>query len=191
MSRTTFPRSFYYSSQRDNHTSTVYDDAQAEVVTYESNGKPYALGFRGKSQKPSFHHRFKDDEQRQWFIVVFLDNSRVILTHRKERQAARVAFRHTLKVGDVLHSSWGYEQTNCDFYEVVAVKGAVVEIREIGSSIVEGSEGYMSDRRLPIPGKHFGEVLRRRPSEGNCVRINESSNAYPWDGKECYCSWYH
>jgi len=30
-----------------------------------------------------------------------------------------------------LVSSWGYEQTNVDFFQVIAVRGAVVDLRKI------------------------------------------------------------
>ena len=28
-------------------------------------------------------------------------------------------FRRSLRVGDILYSSWGWEQTNIDFYQVI------------------------------------------------------------------------
>lgn len=32
-------------------------------------------------------------------------------------------FRRSLRVGDILYSSWGWEQTNIDFYQVIAIRG--------------------------------------------------------------------
>ena len=36
-------------------------------------------------------------------------------------------------VGDLFYSSWGYDQTNIDFYEVVAMKGITVTVRRCKS----------------------------------------------------------
>ena len=39
--------------------------------------------------------------------------------------------KHNIKVGDIFYHSWGYEQTNIDFYQVVAITAKTVSIREI------------------------------------------------------------
>lgn len=42
-------------------------------------------------------------------------------------------------VGDLFYVSWGYEQTNIDFYQVVALKGAhTAVLREIGCEYIGG-----------------------------------------------------
>lgn len=57
-----------------------------------------------------------------------------------------------VKVGDIFASSWGYDQTNVDFYEVVGVtpSGKSVRIVSIGKEIVE-QDGY-SQRVKAVPG---------------------------------------
>lgn len=37
-----------------------------------------------------------------------------------------------IKPGDIFYNSWGYDQTNVDFYEVVRVTACKAEIRPIG-----------------------------------------------------------
>jgi hypothetical protein len=104
---------------------------------------------------------------------------------------ARKNFKHSLKVGDILHSSWGWEQTNCDFYQVIEVIKSFVVIQRIGSKSVRGSEAYMSDSRLAVKDSFLDEKpIRKKVLLNNCVKINHSSTAYPWDGTPCYCSWY-
>jgi hypothetical protein len=34
---------------------------------------------------------------------------------KQAKQEARAKFQNPYKPGDILHHSWGYEQTNCDF----------------------------------------------------------------------------
>lgn len=58
-----------------------------------------------------------------------------------------------VKVGDLFYSSWGYEQTNVEFFKVVGLtkSGKSAKVRQIGSKTKEGSEGYMSDSAYPDP----------------------------------------
>ena len=74
----------------------------------------------------------------------------MITAEAKERKRqARARFRNPYKVDDILHHSWGYDQTNCDFYQVVEVKKATVILRKIGSQTVPGSEGFMCCSLMP------------------------------------------
>lgn len=57
------------------------------------------------------------------------------------------------KVGDILHHSWGYDQTNADFYQVVAATTATVSLHKIGVKTVPGSQGFMSESLMPVKGK--------------------------------------
>jgi len=113
---------------------------------------------------------------------------------RAAHHAARLLRRqtakqpHTLKVGDVLNTCWGYDQTNVDFYEVVAVSGVMVTLREIAATVTE--TGFMCGETLPEPGQFVGEPIRRRASATNHVRIHESAHASPWNGRPQYVSRY-
>jgi len=53
------------------------------------------------------------------------------------------------QVGDILVASWGYEQTNIDFYRVVGLtpSGKSVRIVQLGLEVVERSTG--SERVVP------------------------------------------
>lgn len=106
-------------------------------------------------------------------------------TQLLRRQAARQP--HTLQVGDVVNTCWGYEQTNVEFFQVVAVSGAMVTLRQIAASTTE--TGFMSGTKVPHPGNFIGEPIRRRASAGNRVKIDGCSGA-PWDGKPQHVSWY-
>lgn len=106
------------------------------------------------------------------------------LAYKQERRAKRKAFASTLKVGDILVYSWGYEQTNIDYFEVVAVHGPrAITIRPIGQRTVESERG--SDRVAPAPGHYTGPPERKIVGEGNSVRM-ENGWAHLWDGKPDY-----
>lgn len=128
------------------------EGVDAVVYVYENNvGKLVALGYAGRSNKHRFHYSFKSIEQRDLFIADFFRKVKERDEHRAqvkaERSATRKAFRHGYEVGDVLYSSWGYDQTNVDFYQVIATTAKTVTFREIRAEY-EGT-GYQSGRVKP------------------------------------------
>lgn len=59
----------------------------------------------------------------------------------------------SVKIGDVFHTSWGYDQTNVEFFQVkeISKTGKTCKVIQIGSSTVPGSEGFMSESCVPDP----------------------------------------
>lgn len=90
------------------------------------------------------------------------------------------------KPGDILYTSWGYDQTNIDWYEVVKVTPKTVSVVQVRST--ETETGFMSGYSLPIPGMQVGKPMRVQ------VRRYMGINGHlakRWDGEERpYCSWY-
>ncbi len=95
-----------------------------------------------------------------------------------------------VKAGDVFVCSWGYDQTNIDFYEVVSVSstGKTGEVVAIGQNVDYAGSG--SDRVTPNR-LHRGEKVRRvtfRCSTWNSAdktwyfNVNSYSSASRWDG---------
>lgn len=95
---------------------------------------------------------------------------------------------HTFKVGDILVSSWGYDQTNIDFYEVLKVTKSTVSIRELQCDITV--TGFMCGNSVPLLGEYSsGEVIVKRPKDGR-VRLSSYAVARLWNGQPQRCSWY-
>jgi len=102
---------------------------------------------------------------------------------------------HELKPGDILYTSWGYEQTNVEWFKVYEIRGKqYFYIKQIGSKAVDGSQGFMSESRMPEPERVFeGEPLKAYCSPTGNMHICEHSyqrDLYLWDEKSKYCSWY-
>ncbi len=65
-----------------------------------------------------------------------------------------------LEVGDVLVASWGYEQTNVDYYLVTKLVGKrSVQLIEIGAKIVDS--GDMTGKCVPDLDKKIGEPFTK------------------------------
>lgn len=94
------------------------------------------------------------------------------------------------QVGDVLESSWGYEQTNVDFYQVTAVTKASVRIRKIGKTTLPGDAGRSTNQVIPVRDRFVGaEMTKRfRPAydKGYRCKIEDYASASSWDGKPAY-----
>lgn len=173
---------------------TVADPrSDAVVFTYERAGALYAIGYCGKRAKPDFHYRYHDEPARTEKIRMFFEGRQASLAfkakmaaERKERIATR-----KLKVGDILNTSWGYEQTNVEFFEVTALVGDhSVELRELASNLTQ-EEGYspMAGFRMPKPGKYVGEPVVKRDLGGS-VKFASYRWGHLWDGRKEYTSWY-
>jgi hypothetical protein len=90
----------------------------------------------------------------------------------------------SMKQGDILVSSWGYEQTNVDFYEVVKVTAKTVTLVPIERKVQ--LKGFMRYEAMPIPGSGKGKAFRRRIIDCFDVpacRITSYAIARLWNGE--------
>lgn len=104
-----------------------------------------------------------------------------------------------IKVGDILEDSWGYEQTNVEFYMVTKIISACkIEIVELGHTTVS-TESSMSGYVMPDTECRIGEPVQKMVSQSSWekqdgrwhVKINESISLTAWDGRPCFqSSWY-
>lgn len=147
----------------------------------ERGGKFYFLGFIGRRRRAAAYYHFRTVEARDNYRTTWLSERRTAITAKHERKVANRQ-PHSLKVGDVLYTSWGYEQTNIEFYEVTAVRGAVVDMQELQQDRTEHPQG-MSGRCTPRKGAYRSDTIKgKRPNARNAVRMTSFSYASPWDG---------
>jgi hypothetical protein len=146
-----------------------------EAVVYVSakNGAFYAIGYRGKAERPAFNYRFRSEARRAAYVAEFFADVAASVKAKEERKAAKkaaLAGPNPLQVGDVLRSSWGYDQTNIDYYEVVELVGKrSVKIREIGGEAIE--TGFMSGISTPKPGSYIGPAVVKRVDENGSAKV--------------------
>lgn len=80
-----------------------------------------------------------------------------------------VATDHGVPVGAIFYSSWGYDQTNIDFFEVVGVTKSSVKVRHVQNHRV-GTNGY-TDEVVPATGEHRFQTWTGRQEEGGESKI--------------------
>src|SRR5688572_27134270 len=94
---------------------------KSSAVAYLSErlGRLVAIGFRGKADKPAFHYSFRSPERRAQYVTEWMQRVDASEQDKRQRLAERRAklseAQTDLKPGDVLRSSWGYDQTNIDY----------------------------------------------------------------------------
>ena len=94
---------------------------------------------------------------------------------------------HTLKVGEILQSVWGFEQTNVQFFQVVKVTPKMVFVREIPSH-ESSNNGDMTGTVVPVKGAFASDkVLRRKVlfdwQDREKIYITDYSTASRWSGE--------
>lgn len=174
------------------------DGFTAYTIDSDSNYRFRLLCFVGRAVNPTLHVYFKTADERSSYLASYRDRMLKAVADRKasvaQRKTARLA-AHSLKLGDILYSSWGYDQTNVNFYQVVRVNGRnTVTVREIHSSIVSGGDGGPTQHVVAVPnsfvdnasGYRSKPLTRRVDGRNNSININSSEWANLWDGKPQY-----
>ena len=106
---------------------------------------------------------------------------------RRKAAAALSPVEAGVEVGDFFYTSWGWEQTNIDFYEVVALGAKSVKVRQVGVKVVE--DHTSQEAVVPAAGHYIGEVETKvlRPyGEKGALAFSSYKSGYYWDGKPKY-----
>lgn len=179
-------RDFYRPSAAVNASMHVIDDVPgSEVYRYKNaDGAPVAIVFGGKRAKPDFYFRFQSVERREAKIAEWVENQKARDASAKARRAEKNV-GHSLKVGDVLNSSWGYDQTNVDFYQVVEVPSkCFVIVREISGTTV--SDNGPSTRVKPVKDAFKSDPKRYKSGVSNTISVASYASAHQTDWDESH-----
>lgn len=153
------------------------DDALGAVVFLQTTDSEtvYMIGFSGKRAKPDFHYSFRTLERAEVYQDTWhkgLVQRATDKAERKADKAAKLAAEpHTLVIGDVLVASWGYEQTNYNYYQITRLVGKQsVEIRELGRQV--DATGCMQGDCVPVKGLFKGEPMVKRVTASGAVKVH-------------------
>lgn len=96
--------------------------------------------------------------------------------------------------GTIFYSSWGYEQTNVSFYQVVRLSGkASVVVREISETTCTKDNIDFYGHVVPNKNQFIGDEMRKRINaalDEPSIKISDYERAYLWDNKPKYVSSY-
>jgi hypothetical protein len=166
----------------------------------DRNGKFLLKTFFGKRTKPESWIAYRTDSDRAEAIadtmIADAKSEKADAERKVERAARKAELIAAVEVGSVFHHSWGYDQTQCDFYEVIekSKSGKTVTVREIGAMSVAGTQGSMSEQRKAMPGVFIegAKAIKKVLSEYG-ISMKYGGAAYLVEHPETesfYCSWY-
>jgi hypothetical protein len=159
------------------------------VYRYDINrqGSPVigALAFRGSAAKSEWHYTFKTEERLLQAVARFHDSVKASAARKVTTKATKAAWVNPLKVGEILYTCWGYDQTNTEFYVVTRVSGRRTWIRRIAAD--SEATGFMQAREWPaMPIRMVGdETMHIAQPSGTSVyvKISECIHAWPENGR--------
>lgn len=161
----------------------IENPADVVVYTNNDNGKFSAICFAGKAVNPTWYYLFRSEEAMLAQVAKTVNNRIARAAEVAKYKAERLAPTN-LKEGDILYCSWGYDQTQVDFYKVKEVVGNNrIKIVPMTAIVAKQSTGadYM------VAGEEKGTpMLKVANGRQNSVKITSYSNAYLWDGQPKY-----
>jgi len=161
-------------------------DGAVEVYIIENGPNYVAKGFKGKAAKSAFHYKFRTAERMAEYIDEFFSDYAKVLEYKANKKAAdklkKIEAAAALKVGDIYYSSWGYDQTNIDFYKIVDVKGTKATLVEIAKKYLEPDSQY-EDKVVPDPDVLVGEPMNKIVNAYGSFNIASYAGAYKWNGQ--------
>lgn len=165
----------------ENSKEFTFLDGLITVYTYTNKeGEICAIAYKGKSNKALFCNRFHNERQRKNKIFSTVTQYNAEFLRKKEDQENKQSFINSIKVDDIFYSSWGYEQTNVCFYQVVEKKGSKVIFKKIGQKYDYTSD--MSGKTTPnlndfIEDEKYTKIIRSTYLKINdCEYINKYDN---------------
>ena len=98
-----------------------------------------------------FLDTFKQRKTTQPDDYYFSDQERKVLDTIRFFRTKKEHQEDQLKIGDIFHTSWGYDQTNTEYFQVVKISptGKTCQVRQIGARTIKGTEGVMSESIYP------------------------------------------
>jgi hypothetical protein len=161
-------------------------DGVSVVYVYEGGGRFYALAFRGTAARPDFHHSFRLEAQRDAAVRNFLASVTENTARKAERAAKERAVPNPYKVSDIVHTSWGYDQTNVEFFVVTRVSPSCVWVCKIASDY--RATGFESGKTWPaMPIQIVGPETRHTVRGGS---FSIAGHATGITSGEVHCSSY-
>lgn len=143
-----------------------------------------SLRYRWHSVKKVWYG-YSDEETVRKAIENAVNGVKVAKPSKTVKTAEKVN-KYGVKVGDMFVMSWGWEQTNVDFFQVIELCGETsVRVREVSPEIIarDGITGMSEDRTYRItseilPSRGFS-VFVKDNDKGDIKRISDWGNGTP------------
>jgi hypothetical protein len=172
---------------KEGYTLTIQDERIAKLDRIAKRSK---YGFKNE-----FYTRFKDENRMLEYCLEWYNNKIANETREVERKAKQKLQKtegaKNVQVGDIFCYSWGWEQTNLDFYQVTEKKtAATIKVRPIYFESVE-TTSWASENVKPVANDFRGDEFTVRLNGDSFKRSCGSANKIDKDeDRTFYRSWY-
>lgn len=139
--------------------------------------------FQGKGHKPYKHYRFNDETALNGFILHEKERELKAEENRIKQAKKYEAEKQKIVEGAILYSSWGYEQTNIDFYIVVSRKNDFVILQEVGSHKIYDDNFNDRGSCMPDVTTKIGDPFRKKINKYEGVNLASYKWCGLWDGQ--------
>ena len=156
-------------SELYNRTVVVYDPLTVAV-------------YSKKATRPTYHYKFKTESEFYNYLQKIEKDAEDEKLRDEIWSKQYKEIGNKIQPGEILISSWGYEQTNIDFYIVLSRKNDFVTIQEIGQQ--RRLTGDMSGLCKPDQSITIGEPFRRKINRWGGVNLESYKSCVLWDGRE-------
>lgn len=150
-----------------------------------------------------FNYRFRSLDRMNEFLEEYISRNEKAEMERQEiknkKKEAAAKFEHDFKVGQILYESWGYEQTNIKYYQIVGFKGKSAILSQIAKNYVKDTS-WASAMVEPVRDAFIGSLFQKRISpsvsyNGSISYNIKMGDVIGWlyshkEGQQNYCSWY-
>lgn len=127
------------------------------------NGGVVVAMFVGKALKPKYYYCFNCEMDAVRFIKIRgeyeVNNINDRINRKEVEKDLKKNYKTSLKVGDIMHGSWGYDMTINEFYQITEIKNKTVTLREIG--VERKASGYYYEDVKPEANCFVGEPIKR------------------------------
>ena len=135
-----------------------------QTVSYRIEADRSALlakMYFGRARKPVWFYKFRNAEHMETHIQKAIAGAESILAqkaqHKLDLKVKKAGILNEIQIGSVFCWSWGWEQTNVNFYQVIAKSGSKLTVREIGFKTVSTTSS-MSDNVVPVRDDFIGST---------------------------------
>ncbi len=151
--------------------------------------------------KPTYNYYFHTLDQRSQWIEEqaqrWAETEEIENKRKEARKQARANLVNPYKLGDIVYDSWGYDQTNIDWYQVAKVTKRSITLRPIAAQL--DVQGINHGSSLPRPNEFVEnekpvrkilQVLMQNDGTPQVYIKSEHGWISKWDGeKSVGCSW--
>ena len=174
-------------------------------ITSNLDNKPVAVLYKPtpkakfSKEKQIFGFRFLNEDRRLEYInedyLNRVKNQEAKEKYKSDKKIKNKSDLLNVKVGDIFKDSWGYEQTNVDYFQVVAKpSSSFIVVKKINYELIDETVSNMSAYVKPLINSFKNDEELKFKLNGASFKSSSFSwanNVEKIEYEKAYTSWYY